>query len=449
MAFGQGEVVLRGKVTNPESEEVSVTVIEDPVLVKFLNQTTTVNGKNEFTMRVKIRKPGQTYLYGRNFRVDLFLTPGDSLYITFEVGKVPETLKISGKGEKAQNYLAEVNRKFPSHSTMYEKVWKLDLPAGSQYLDSIASAKLAFLLAEEKKRELPRPFVDHTKSILLYEPTMIKFYVANDREKSGNAIPNNYYDFLDELKIQNEEFPPTLTYVNFLEFYTSYQYSKIIKRTKTSATGPTRAESYALTKMIYTGKILYSALCQIVVSAISSSPDNEIDSLYNDFMVVCPDQELKDEVKKRYDTHKKLTISKPAPDFTLPDINGKKVSLKDLRGKVIYVDFWASWCGPCLAEMPNSKKLREKFAGRDVVFLYISMDTDLDNWRKAITRYEINGLNLISVGFDSEVPKQYDINAIPSYFIIDRSGSIFHNRAESPGNEGAAEQIEKALAKSR
>jgi hypothetical protein len=276
MASAQRELVLRGKVTNPESGEVSVTVIEDPVLVKFINQTTTLDEKNEFTMRVKTRKPGQTYLYGRNFRIDLFLTPGDSLYLTFEVGKVPETLKISGRGEKAQNYLAEVNRKFPSHSTIYEKVWRLDLSAGAQYLDSMASAKLAFLLAEEKKRELPLLFVNHTKSILLYEPAMIKFYVASDREKNGNAVPGNYYDFLDGLKIQNEELPPTLTYVNFLEFYTGYQYSRIIKRTKTSQTGPTRTESYALTKMIYRDKILYSALCQIVISAISSSPDNEM-----------------------------------------------------------------------------------------------------------------------------------------------------------------------------
>src|SRR5690606_38180730 len=99
--------------------------------------------------------------------------------------------------------------------------------------------------------------------------------------------------------------------------------------------------------------------------------------------------------------------------------------LSDLKGKVVYIDFWASWCKPCLEQVPHAKTLKEELEGKDVVFLYISIDTDTSSWKKMIELKQINGLHGIVYGGFSSVPmKLYQINGIPQYFIIGKDGKI-------------------------
>ncbi|MEJ7660536.1 MAG: TlpA disulfide reductase family protein [Hymenobacter sp.] len=95
-------------------------------------------------------------------------------------------------------------------------------------------------------------------------------------------------------------------------------------------------------------------------------------SLLADFKANNRDSTIARDLRAAVRAHLALATGRPAPDFTLPDASGRPVALRSLRGKVVYLDFWATWCAPCLAEMPASRALRQRFAGRDVVFLYVS-----------------------------------------------------------------------------
>ena len=141
----------------------------------------------------------------------------------------------------------------------------------------------------------------------------------------------------------------------------------------------------------------------------------------------------------------KLHTGQPAPDFTLKDIEGKEVSLKDFKGKTIYLDFWATWCSPCIAEIPDAKKLEEEFKTRDVVFLYISIDQNEETWRKIIGEKQMGGVQLISIeGFSSEIAQKYKLKAVPTYILINKTGIMVDCDAKRPSN-GAKEDIEKLL----
>lgn len=132
----------------------------------------------------------------------------------------------------------------------------------------------------------------------------------------------------------------------------------------------------------------------------------------------------------------------------------EKVTLDQIvaenKGKVILVDYWASWCKPCRKEMPDVHKLHEYFKGKDVVFVYLSMDIETDKWEEAAKKEGITNeqYSYMSTGFSrTELSKSLKVQAIPRYVIFDKNGALVNPEAARP-SEGKKlrNEIEKYLA---
>lgn len=134
--------------------------------------------------------------------------------------------------------------------------------------------------------------------------------------------------------------------------------------------------------------------------------------------------------KKLEATMQKLAavgVGSIAPDITLPTPDGKELSLSSLRGKVVLLDFWASWCGPCLAEAPNVKKVYDKYKdkGFDVFGVSLDKETQRDAWLKAIEKHQLTWHHVSSLkGWECPVAGLYNVTAIPATFLLDREGRI-------------------------
>lgn len=136
-------------------------------------------------------------------------------------------------------------------------------------------------------------------------------------------------------------------------------------------------------------------------------------------------------------------------------IDGKKrISLEEIlkenKGKLIFIDFWASWCTPCIASLPDTKKLRETYLSNKICFLYISIDSKILDWKNAIKRYglELDGHSyLLANAKEADITKRFGIREIPRYILLGSDGAIISENAPSPGTEELSVLIEEHLTK--
>lgn len=137
-----------------------------------------------------------------------------------------------------------------------------------------------------------------------------------------------------------------------------------------------------------------------------------------------------------------------AADFTYPDKEGKMVSLSDFKGKVVLVDVWATWCGPCRAQIPHLKKLEEEMHGTDVVFLGVSVDEEKNKqkWLDFLEKEELKGVQLFANGW-SKIAKDYKINGIPRFMVFDKQGNIVSVDAPRPSSPELKQMLEAELRK--
>jgi thiol-disulfide isomerase/thioredoxin len=161
--------------------------------------------------------------------------------------------------------------------------------------------------------------------------------------------------------------------------------------------------------------------------------------------------EEKQALKAKEDSKKKKDLAQSNLPILL-DLNEKSFNFSKYEGKVIYVDIWASWCGPCRREFPYSKTMHSQLSEKqkkEIVFLYISIDDDPKNWKEAINKMELGDFEhgYSKGGWSSEMVQKYKISGIPRYMIIDKMGKVVNPDAPRPSNPETLDELLKLTKK--
>jgi peroxiredoxin len=169
----------------------------------------------------------------------------------------------------------------------------------------------------------------------------------------------------------------------------------------------------------------YASTYLISEFLVKDSPLSEVEHYYN---------RLTPRVKASYPGRrlgeivnglKSVNVGGIAPEIDLPTPDGGSIKLSSLRGKYVLVDFWASWCGPCIAEVPNVKEVYDKYHDKGFEILGVSLDDKADRWTDAIRRHDLNWHHVSSLnGWKCPVAVRYNVTSIPRTLLLDKEGCV-------------------------
>ena len=166
------------------------------------------------------------------------------------------------------------------------------------------------------------------------------------------------------------------------------------------------------------------------------------------FKDVVTDTFMINNVGRKILNQEKLSPGMPAPTFSYPDTAGIFIKLTDFKGKPVYIDVWATWCGPCLAQLPKLRELEKEF-GDKIAFISISVDEKRETWKNFIRDRKLSGIQLHSPkGGQAEIRDLYVIQGIPRFILIDPEGKIIDVNASRPSSDKTRKLFEALTNKS-
>lgn len=453
---------MSGKIKNPNTDFVILTlesVPEDIVL-----DTAHLDDEGRFNIHAKLDKCCPASLFDGRESTHLYLCPGDSLHITLNTTDFDESIKYEGKGAPKNNFLAEYHLKFLEFGKEdFIDFFMIRDTAIQVYLRIVQQHEKAcadYLDQSHLQNNFPKEFIRYMDTWIYFgsmESYIYLFYHGGSLDTS-----TSYEQYSSQVKahiINGTEYddPDYLS-----PYYQWWMYAilpnvltkNIIEENEDIKDDPLRLDSILYLNL---AELLTPFELQLVIFSnirdLSMSNDlkhmNQLKPIVSRYV---NDVDLIGAIDSLYlNVTNKLqqTIPDQAVLYDLDEPEFDHLVFEDIlasyRGNVIYLDFWASWCGPCKAEMPFSAELSSKFEGDDVVILYVSTDKDSSAWENMIRIMQLQGLHYrLGKNMRKPVFERFGIEFIPHYVLFDREGEMVKNNMTCP-NEPETENMIKEL----
>ncbi|KAA5825736.1 AhpC/TSA family protein [Algibacter amylolyticus] len=253
-------------------------------------------------------------------------------------------------------------------------------------------------------------------------------YVLFDGQEQANVYLENGYDL--RLTMDTNKFDETIKFEGIGEDVNNYLAEKVLLQERLLDYDELMASS----KTEFENKL--NSSIEEFKSLLTAVPNVDATFVKNENISFGM---LKEQLKLEYSKNSKPSLfnGKAAPKFNdYENYAGGSTSLDDLKGKYVYIDLWATWCGPCKAEIPALKRVEKAYHGKNIAFVSISLDSPnaYDKWKAMVKEKELTGVQLYAKG-DQKFARDFKVSTIPRFILIDPNGIVVNDNAPRPSSK--------------
>lgn len=414
---------VSGKITNTENGTIRIKG-------ELLDKEIKLKPDGTFSENLSLEYDAIYKIETSKNSIPIYLAKDSKLTINADDTNLASTLKFTGKGSVENQYLAK--KQLITSATPIEELYKVD---ENEFLKKLQEIKTSVNNLYLKTKFTDSGFKEkEARSIRYLEQKHLAFYPKF----------HNYYGRVDGFKVSETypKFDETMDLDNNSDFLFSNEYQELVllkfyENVKADEGQLWVSAKNAIPKI----KALKSQSIKnrLIGNSISdiSMENSYYEKTYHEFLSLTNDPILKQTLTTNYKATNALQPGNPSPTFNYENQKGGKTALEDLKGKYIYIDLWATWCGPCRAEIPFLQKVEEQYKGKNIEFVSISIDDlkDQPKWNNFVIEKKLGGIQLLADNHgESKFIKDYGVEGIPTFILLDPNGNIVTARAPKPSD---------------
>lgn len=370
-------------------------------------------------------KPEYAHVRLGRMQIPVYVEPGKSFDVSLKAEGRRMIPTFTGKGAPVNTYLnGEAFKNLrPDFKADEEAFMKSLQDAETELLANLDAQKFNPQFMQMEKRRIHYMVY----SLLVMYPSYHPYY-SQDQEYTPS---DKLYAAIKDAVQEEPELLALSEYCEILDSYISIFGTKDLQ--STSMEDRIQAQLDFALKNFNSPAVQEYVVDNVLSRYVGYSGIDNLDRFINIYNEKVTSPAKKAAFQALCDKWRKVAKGQPSIGFKYLDIKGKEVSLADLKGKYVYIDCWATWCGPCRGELPHLQKLEHQYKGKNIHFVSISCDQDKAAWEKMVKEDKLGGIQLHNGG-DNEFMDFYMINGIPRFILLDREGKIVAANAPRPSN---------------
>ncbi|NLT52532.1 MAG: hypothetical protein GXX85_16645 [Ignavibacteria bacterium] len=436
----KGTVIIEGKVSNSKNSSDLIQFMGNDITYKII-QHTRIDSLGHFRKEIEICHPQDLRVLYLNGSATIYVEPGDSLFIEMDANLFEKIdslyYNITGSNAETSNNMRDFLKYFKPDFDFDN----FNKPVG-EFLESVKnnlSLEISLLKEFQKTHKTTEDFINWAYKYITYGNTNSLYIYSAIKKRDNIKIEGDLFD-KKLFPVNDDSSIMISTYRSHLLCYVQekYIFGDSLNRDLIEQNKYKESKTRIISQLNQNEESGLSRDYMIYLLMISVDLSDDFVSLFENNKTIIQSQVLLDDLFKR-----KADFEKSKNNKEIIDNNQSETTAnfwKDLKTKhkneVIYIDIFATWCGSCRFDIPHAQDLHKYFEGKPVVFVYLCLDSERENWEKIISLNELKGDNYFLDKNESTIFRN-DLNfsGYPTYMIMDKKGNLINKNAPRPSQK--------------
>lgn len=424
---------LRGQIQNADSAVITMHDWKT-------SQTDTIRLVNgDFDTNFVVTTPGFRWINFGGHDKMFFLAPGYNISLKADLKNFYRTVILEGKGATENNILDSVK----NHLQWFDyRTLQTKTPAGQiAAYDSATTSQMAVLSNLCEGKTVDPLFISFMETKITFWGAEAKVLTCLNNDSTDRA-------FLTSLNTEAPEWMEIDEYRHFLSLNKHLEARKIAKNDSIKPSDEFSKNNRAMMKFLESlsnqniKEYLTFDYLRTHLGYYGAENLTAMVEFFNSFNTNSSYQTIIHDLNEK---QKLLAKGQPAPVFSFRDADSNLVSLSDFKGKIVFLDFWATWCGGCIKEMPKLSELQKSFKDKEIAFVSVSLDGNKADWKNFLEKNKNDLINLYADNPNDPAIENYQIHGLPTFILIDREGRILGYNKYSPSDESLKPLLDSLL----